>query len=274
MPGYPDDPAAFRRAFERDKETLREMGVPIQYDDAGALTTDEPGYHIPKDEYYLRDPALAPDELAALHLAASVVRLEGGDGLEAFWKLGGAPSGEASAPVASLPGADHLVPLFTAVSERRRASFDYHDRRREVEPQGLAFRNGHWYLSARDAESGEDRSWRLDRIQSPVELGEDHDAYARSDTAAAPEAPWRFGGDEPVVAELLVDADQAGWAVHHLGEHSVKRRLGDGAVVLAVPVTNREAFRSFVLGFLDHAEVLSPPELREGVVAWLERLAG
>ena len=35
-------------------------------------------------------------------------------------------------------------------------------------------------------------------------------------------------------------------------------------------VRNEEAFRSFVLSFLDHAEVLEPPELRAGMVRWLE----
>jgi predicted DNA-binding transcriptional regulator YafY len=43
-------------------------------------------------------------------------------------------------------------------------------------------------------------------------------------------------------------------------------------VVLGVAVANRDAFRSFVLGFLDHAEVLGPPELRDDTVRWLEAL--
>jgi predicted DNA-binding transcriptional regulator YafY len=34
-------------------------------------------------------------------------------------------------------------------------------------------------------------------------------------------------------------------------------------------VSNRDAFRSFVLGFLDHAEVRSPQELRDDMVRWL-----
>jgi predicted DNA-binding transcriptional regulator YafY len=38
-------------------------------------------------------------------------------------------------------------------------------------------------------------------------------------------------------------------------------------------VTNRDNFRSFVLSFLDHAEVLDPPELRDDLIAWLEGLA-
>jgi predicted DNA-binding transcriptional regulator YafY len=43
---------------------------------------------------------------------------------------------------------------------------------------------------------------------------------------------------------------------------------------VALRVTNRDAFRSFVLGFLDHAEVLGPDELRDDLVAWLTALAG
>jgi predicted DNA-binding transcriptional regulator YafY len=44
-------------------------------------------------------------------------------------------------------------------------------------------------------------------------------------------------------------------------------------VVVTMTVTNRDSFRSFVLTFLDHAEVLGPPELRTDVVGWLEALA-
>ena len=52
----------------------------------------------------------------------------------------------------------------------------------------------------------------------------------------------------------------------------VPNPIPDGSVVLAVRVTNRDAFRSFVLGFLDHAEVLGPAELRADLVEWLEAL--
>ena len=39
------------------------------------------------------------------------------------------------------------------------------------------------------------------------------------------------------------------------------------------PAGNVGAFRSWLLGYLEHAEVLSPPELRSEVVAWLEGVA-
>jgi predicted DNA-binding transcriptional regulator YafY len=54
----------------------------------------------------------------------------------------------------------------------------------------------------------------------------------------------------------------------------VVEERGDGSVVVGMTVTNRENFRSFVLTFLDHAEVLAPDDLRDDVVAWLEAQVG
>jgi proteasome accessory factor B len=273
LPGYPSDKNAFRRAFERDKETLREMGVPVVVEPVDAAEPGVVGYRIPKDAYYLADPGLAPDELAALHLAASAVRVEGTDGVGALWKLGGEVAEEGPAPaLAALPGGAHLAPLFGAISERRRVSFDYHGRRREVDPHRLSFRNGHWYLAGYDHGAGDDRSFRLDRFESSVAMGADANAFERRLSGTATPPPWETGADALLAARLVVDADQAGWAIGHLGQGAVRERWPDGSVVLEVGVTNHAAFRSFVLGFLDHAEILDPPELRAEMVSWLEAL--
>ena len=275
LPGYAEDKAAFRRAFERDKETLRDLGVPIALEPVTGAEPRVEGYRIPKEAYYLRDPGLAPDELAALHLAASAVRVEGANGVEALWKLGGEVSEGGPAPaVAALPGADHLAGLFAAISARRRVTFTYRGRVRSLAPYVLSFRNGHWYLMAAEEGVAEERSYRLDRIESEVTpVGPDGAFGPRPAASVAHRQPWELGGDEPVVARLLVDAGQAGWAVGHVGRQAVEEWRPDGSVVLSVPVANRDAFRSFVLGFLDHAEVLGPPELRADMVRWLEEAA-
>src|SRR5438094_2420530 len=156
LPGYAENQLAFRRAFERDKDVLREMGVPLvleAVDDASQPGVE--GYRIPKEEYYLQDPGLEPDELAALHLAASAVELEGAGGVEALWKLGGwVAEGGPVAELAALPGAAHLVALFGAISARQAVSFAYRDATREVDPFRLSFRNGHWYLAGLDHTRG------------------------------------------------------------------------------------------------------------------------
>ena len=84
---------------------------------------------------------------------------------------------------------------------------------------------------------------------------------------------WELGDEAPVEARLLVDADQAPLATHHLGADRVIEERPDGARVFAVEVRNVEAFRSFVLTFLEHAELLGPAELRRDLVTWLETMA-
>jgi predicted DNA-binding transcriptional regulator YafY len=112
-------------------------------------------------------------------------------------------------------------------------------------------------------------------MEGPVEAEEQAGGFERPPAPdGAPQPAWRLGDDEEVVARLLVDASQARWAVGALGEPAVAERRSDGSVVFDVIVTNRAGFRSFVLGFLDHAEVLGPPELRREMVDWLTQLAG
>jgi predicted DNA-binding transcriptional regulator YafY len=278
MEGYPDEGVAFRQAFERDKRDLREMGIPLSVETVPGSLPAVDGYRIPKDRYYLADPGLTPDELAALHLAAEVVRLEGGAADEGLAKLGaGATAGLPSpsdADLAALPGRDDLGALFGAVIDRRPVRFTYRDQARLVDPYRLDFQRGRWYLTGFDHTREGERVYRLDRIAGEVEVLEGP-AFARPTTASpgGPVEPWQLGEGEPVIARVAVDAVQAPWIVDHLGTQAVVERPADGSVVVELPVTNRESFRSFVLTFLDHAEVLGPVELRDDMVGWLEELA-
>jgi proteasome accessory factor B len=278
VPGYSGDHASAtsaRRAFERDKEVLRDMGIPLLMEAIDPSNPDSPpGYRIPRDEYYLPDPDLTPDELAALHVAVTTVRLEGLGAAEAIWKLGGtkAPSA-APDPLAALPGSEHLPVLFQAVAERRVVVFSYRDGARCLEPHRLAFRNGHWYASGRDADKDEPRSFRVDRIASDVALGPPQAFERPVDAAAPPPPPWEMGDEEPIEARLLVEADQVPWVTGEVGEGANVERRPDGSAVVTLRVTNRGAFRSFALGLLDRGEVLGPPELRDEMVSWLRGLA-
>src|SRR5688572_9486683 len=74
-PGYPEDKVARRRQFERDKETLRELGIPITVESADGFGADQ-AYRIHAADYYLPDLGLTEAELAALHVAVTAVRLE------------------------------------------------------------------------------------------------------------------------------------------------------------------------------------------------------
>jgi predicted DNA-binding transcriptional regulator YafY len=276
VPGYPSiaEKQTFRRAFERDKELLRDMGIPVQVADVPGSDPPEPGYLIRRDDYALRDPGLDPDELAAIHLATAAVRMEGLPGTEAIWKLGGAPEEPGDGvTLAALPAIPQLVPLFGAVAERAPVSFGYRGEARTVDPHRLSFSRGRWYLDGWDHAREDDRQFRLDRIEGEVTVGTGGSFERPARSAGGPAQPWELGVDEAVVARVRVDADQAGWALDHLDGAMIVERAADDSVVVELTVTNRDAFRSFVLGFLEHAEVLSPPELRAELLAWLRGVA-
>lgn len=285
--GYSDDTDAFRRNFERDKELLRQIGLPLTTEALDPNHPDDLGYRIPREEYELPDPGLDEAELAALRLAASAVQVEGvwGDDavIRALRKLGGAASDATpgttapagSARLAALPGEDAAAVAFAAIGERRRLRFVYRGKDRTVDPWRMSFHRGHWYLAGRDHGAGEERLFRLDRVEGAVTGEGPPGAFARPAAAVAKPPPaWRLGDDEEVVAELLVDGVQAPWAEAEFGSEAVRSRRDDGSVLFVVPVINRAAFRSLVLGFLDHAEVVGPPGLREDMVAWLAGIAG
>jgi proteasome accessory factor B len=284
VPGYPQEREPFRRAFERDKDDLRELGIPLEVEDVPGRDPPIVGYRIPKDEYYLRDPGLEPDELAALHLAAEAVRLEGIEGGGALWKLGGVPDDDSGrdlqrgqpSEVSAIPSDDNLVVLFGAVGERRPASFTYRGTLRTVDPYRLDFARGRWYVSGFDHVRGEERNFRLDRIEGDVTTGEPG-AFERPSTTVpgARLAPWQLGDAdaERLMARVLVDPDQAAMARTMVDPAAVVDERVDGSVVIELEVRHRDGFRSFVLDFLEHAEVLEPEVLRDDLVAWLTDIA-
>ncbi len=279
VPGYPDELGSFRRAFERDKDDLRQMGIPLRLTSMQAEGQLIEGYRIPPEEYALRDPGLEADELAALHFAVHAVRLEGISSAEALQTLAGErfagvqplATGE---QLARVPADRRLMTLFAALVDRHPVRLVYNDTARVVEPHRLDYERGRWYLSGFDRERAQNRSFRVERIQQDVvvQLAETFQAPTQPHPGVALRS-WQLGSAEAVWAEVAVDADQAASARRHLGEEAVAGVDAEGRTRFRVEVRNREAFRGLVLTFLDHAEVLSPPELRADVVAWLEALA-
>ena len=283
VPGYPGERESYRRQFERDKSTLREIGVPISLEAIYAFD-QETGYRINREDYELPALDLTEDERVALNLAVTAVRLEGSGestggaaGREALLKLGGFEGTAAAPTLAALPDVPALPALFDAYRRRARVSFGYRGDTRCLDPYGILFRNGHWYAVGNDCDREAIRAFRADRIESAIEPGPSG-AFERPEgfdpASALRDEPWRFGDEAPVEALVLVSPTQAGWVEADLGSKAVAERRDDGSVVVRMAVTNRDAFRSFVLGLLDHAEVLAPPELRADMVAWLTAMAG
>lgn len=275
--GYPDKLESFRRAFERDKDDLREMGIPIQLVPVDGTDPPAEGYRIRPEDYYLRDPGLEPDELAALHFALEAVSLGGERQTEAIWKLGGVVGDQPtdSGPLVALPADPNLATLFDATSRRAAVTMTYHAEARRIDPYRLELRRGWWYLIGFDHNRGEVRNYRVDRIEGAVTQGS-AGAFERPALPApgVAQAGWQLPTGEAVPTTVVVDADQSGWFRQQLGTEVEATDRGDGSTQFVLPVTNWPAFRSFVLTFLDHIEVTAPPAARADMVAWLEAMAG
>ncbi|MFE7559283.1 helix-turn-helix transcriptional regulator [Kitasatospora sp. NPDC057500] len=86
--------------------------------------------------------------------------------------------GLTAAPAAGpSPAASALFTLAEAARRRRRVRLDYRDRsgtpsERAFDPYGLVFHSGRWYTTGLDHRSGEQRTFRLDRIHA-AELSEE-----------------------------------------------------------------------------------------------------
>lgn len=273
---YPESTSAMRASFERDKAALREIGVPIETvirtgEDAGATA-----YRIDRDRYELTGLDLDPDETRALQMAFAAVRSGSGAGItageEALWKLGGARVDAGLAVTAHVPELPSLPVLRDAIARRAAVAFRYHGRQRTVDPYGLLLRNGFWYVLGRDHGHDEQRTYRVDRIEGDVTIGGDDKSFERpagfDPRAAFPSEAKHFGigaDDDAVTARVRISKDRAVIIEREIGSDRVVRRGKAGWVDIAVPFSNPAAFTSWVLGLVDHAEVLSPPEARAAI---------
>ena len=280
VPGYPDGQGARRQAFERDKRLLRDEGIPVLVEPVDG--DDQLGYRVDPDAYYLPDLGLDPEEQAALNLAVAGVHLGQPTGQDALLKLGAggeSPLRSGTAPLVDLRSVDGLpaLPLlFDAVRTGAVVSFAYRGDRRRVDPAGLRFRDGFWYVVGFDRDRMDARTFRVDRFEGDVEVGEPSSAALPDGfdvELAFSRDPWQFGDGEEVEVDVLVDRAESGRVVAELGPGAVVERRDDGGVVVRLTVTDQEALILWVLDLLDHAEVLGPPATRAAVVERLGALA-
>ncbi|MBS1847334.1 MAG: WYL domain-containing protein [Actinobacteria bacterium] len=264
---------AFRRQFSRDKEELRDMGVPLIVTTIPASDPPIDGYRVDPDEYYLDDPDLDADELAALRLAAQLIAADDPVDQTGLFKLGGLIGGAVATddnPRAPVPVDPHLGTLLSAVGGDRVVGFDYADRSRRVVPRGLGFQNGRWYVRGLDLDTDTDRVFRLDRIGGGVDdLGP---APHVEPTAGSlgPMQPWRIGNGPSRPVALRVAPVAATGVLAQLRGHGTAVLSDSGFIELTLEVADDVGFCFWVLGFGSSVEVVDPPEMRKMIVDHLD----
>ena len=264
---------AFHRKFERDKASLRELGIELEQEATDAWEV-EWGYVVPESNYRTIEPGLTDEERTALALAVHMVRSGGWpSGANGLLKLGGARLADTDTPVgADLGlGSEHLGLIFQAVLERRHIRFLYRGRSRSLCAYGMHHRRGHWYFAGVEPEqAGTIRTYRLDRAER-LELVGEPDAFPRPEGYSARDIlsalPWER--QAPKRALIECDAGIAWWVENRFPDAKTVGQSDAGGTILEVPYTS-DSLLDMVIHLDDGAVILGPPELRAEMVRRLE----
>jgi len=276
---------AFEKMFERDKEELRSLGIPIEVGYTDRAFEDEPGYRIERSAFELPEIDLAPDEAAVLGLAARVWQHAGlaaatSDALVKLKAAGVDVDREALNVAQPQLAADEpsFEAFWDATRSRTRVRFGYRTSRsattatRTLDPWGVVSYRGRWYVVGHDADRGEPRMFRLSRVQGDV---------TRVGRPAAFEVP--AGTDLRGLAASLAPAPAEHQAVVRVrpgAAQGLRRNAGepepghDGWDVLTVAYGATDTFAHELLGYGADVVVEQPAELRDAVVGALRAVAG
>jgi proteasome accessory factor B len=280
VPGYPDSFDAFKRMFERDKEELRELGIPLDMGTNGTLD-EEMGYRIPRQAYVLPDIRLEPDEAAMLALAARVWRRAelAGAAAGALLKLraAGVEAEETGQPGIEprLTGEAAFGPLWESVRDRRPVTFSYRaagrsePQQRKLEPWGVVNRHGRWYVAGHDRARDAVRVFRLSRIEGKVEFSGPRGSVSVPDGTDVRElvAEWDSHPVERQAAVLRVRAG-AGYGLRRRATR--EQPDSDGWDLVDVPFSDSGWFAEHIASFGADVVVCEPADLRDAVITRLK----
>ncbi|AVH23330.1 YafY family transcriptional regulator [Nocardia cyriacigeorgica] len=287
--GYEDSVSdeAFSRMFERDKNELRDLGIPLEVGPVSRFSSVE-GYRINRDAYELPDIDLTSAEAAAVAVAVQMwespelaAAAEG-----ALLKLRAAGIHvETEAGLASVPavpartrGSEPVLgKLLAAIDAGQAVRFEHRGAinapylMRDVEPWGVVTHHGRWYLVGHDRERNATRTFRLSRIGDEITAYGPRNAVRKPDDVDLREIVTRVTGSIPVSGSATVwVAEGRGRELRRLGVEGGTRTIGGRTgTVIEVPVRSRDWIARLITGLGPDAVVLAPADLREDVVARL-----
>ena len=287
VPGYGQDAEeSFRRMFERDKEELRELGIPLETGTNSHVHDDEPGYRIARRDYELPEIHLEPDEAAALGLAARLWQsapLAGATG-SALLKLQAAGVATAPAtPGALEPRVGATEPAFEAclraVQDGRGLRFTYRagggaaPSERHVQPWGVVSWRGRWYLVGLDADRAAERVFRMSRIVGEATATGERGSVVPPAGLDLRATAARMASDEPRATARVALRPGAGWELRRSATATADDPDREGWSIVDVGFSDPQRLADRVTGYGADAVVLSPPAARDAVVARLRELA-
>lgn len=160
--------------------------------------------------------------------------------------------------------------LLNALYRQRRVRIRYftlergQETTREVDPYGIVFHDGAFYLVGHCRWRGEIRTFLVDRIRAVAETGEGFSPPAGFSVREHFRQAWGLLKGRALVSVRVRFASAVARVIRE-GRWHETQRLEDGpagSVVLGVKVAGWEEIKRWLLGFGGAAEVLEPEELR------------
>jgi proteasome accessory factor B len=280
VPGYPDSFEAFKRMFERDKEELRELGIPLETDLASP-GDEEAGYRIRRQAYELPEITLEPDEAAVLGLAARVwQRAElAGAAAGALLKLRAAGVDAEDTQTGIEPrvhtGEAAFGPLWEAMMARRPVTFAYRAagrsgvQQRRLEPWGVVNRHGRWYVAGHDMDRDAVRVFRLSRIEGAVSFGGPPGSVVVPAGTDVRELVRDWDSSPPAYRTATLRVRTG--AGHGLRRQATAERPdGDGWDEIQASFHDIGWYADYLASFGADVIAVDPPDLREAVIRRLK----
>lgn len=269
------DQVSFERMFERDKEELRGLGVPIE---TGTIGDDEEvGYRIRRTDFELPPVEFTADEAAVMAVAARAwqearLATSTASAMKKLRAAGLEPDAERLRTLTPVVAAREAAfePLWQAVVSRTPMGFGYRSEQRRLEPWGITSHRGAWYVVGHDLDRAAPRMFKLARISDQPR------AIGRPGAYAVPE-----GTDVRELARSLDPTPATRscvLAVRGSRAATLRRRgtpapapddLPDGFAAFEVAYADREDFVAEVAAYGPDVIVWDPPELRGAVRAHL-----
>lgn len=287
--GYGDSGSgeAFSRMFERDKNELRDLGVPLETGISAGSGGVE-GYRINRDAYELPDIDLSSEEAASVAVAVQLWESPEltSAAQSALLKLRAAgiqvDQDDSAAAVTAVPARTRgsepaLGALLSAIDAGRSVRFEHRSSTTEpfstrtVQPWGVVTFRGRWYLVGHDVDRNDTRTFRLSRIADDVKtFGRGGSVHKPEDVDLQSIVERVAGSAEVNGTAIIWVVDDGAVEIRRMGSVTEERWIGGrrGSVV-TIPVRSWEWATRLIAGHGADALVLEPPELRNDVIATL-----
>lgn len=278
IPGYSGKSnEAFERMFERDKEDLRDLDIPIETISVDVFHEDLQGYIIRKDKWLMSKISLTGPERAILNLAASAWQeAQISSSLElAVTQFSSRIEIEPNFKFENSKQSSAIATVLEAKSKNRCIQFAYlsansnMQENRLVAPWRIFLSNGHGYLIGFDQQKGKQRTFKLSRIVGNLEITNEEILEMQPADLNVSQIieSWRFQDEVSTRVVLEIKPGSAG----NLRVQASEIQLGKNFDKVVIETENVSALARDIAGNCSVVKVIEPLSVRDQVTQILEQ---